>query len=133
MAPDAAQKIKEHSGGGVFAVVDFVGSTATYEFGRQCIRKGGRVIVVGLFGGQLEGPNGNLFMLALQSVGVIGSMTGSYGECQEMLQLLRDKDIPPIPHRFISVHDVNQGLVDLQAGNVTGRTIIKHEWADSNM
>jgi len=122
--------IKEASGGGVFAVVDFVGSTETYNYARSCIRKGGQVIVVGLFGGNLDGANANLAMYAIQSVGMHGSMTGSFPEVQEMMQLLRDKDVPPIPHRFISIHDVNQGMLDLQAGQVTGRTILKHDWTE---
>jgi threonine dehydrogenase-like Zn-dependent dehydrogenase len=72
--------IRALTGGGVFAVVDFVGSSATHAWSRSVIRKGGRVINVGLFGGQVEGFNANLAFLALQSQGVQGSMVGSFPE-----------------------------------------------------
>jgi hypothetical protein len=50
-----------------------------------------------------------------------------------MMQLLRDKDVALVPHRFISIKDVDQGMLDLQAGRVTGRTILTHDWADAKM
>ena len=42
--------------GGVFAIVDFVGSEATFAFANSCVRKGGRIIIVGLFGGAMSMP-----------------------------------------------------------------------------
>ena len=33
------------------AILDFVGSEASVGFGRRCLRRGGRIILVGLFGG----------------------------------------------------------------------------------
>ncbi len=54
--PDAVAKVKELSQGGVKAVIDFVGAPATAQFGLDVMRKGGTLVVVGLYGGALSFP-----------------------------------------------------------------------------
>ncbi len=53
--PDAARKVLELTGGGVRAAIDFVGAPQTARFGMDVLRKGGTLIVVGLYGGALLG------------------------------------------------------------------------------
>ena len=48
--PDAVAKVKDLSQGGVKAVIDFVGAPATAQFGLDVMRKGGTLVVVGLYG-----------------------------------------------------------------------------------
>ena len=42
--------------GGALAVVDFVGSESSFAFANQVVRRGGRIIIVGLFGGGMSMP-----------------------------------------------------------------------------
>ncbi len=51
--PDAFKKLKVDTGGGAAAAVDFVGSTPSFNFANGAIRRGGEIIVVGLFGGKM--------------------------------------------------------------------------------
>ena len=53
---DAANQIMEATGGGAKAIVDFVGAEASVNLGYQCLSKGGKQVIVGLFGGQLTIP-----------------------------------------------------------------------------
>ena len=55
-APDAAKKVLELTKGGVKAAIDFVGAPQTARFGMDVLRKGGTLVVVGLFGGALSVP-----------------------------------------------------------------------------
>ena len=48
--------IKKLSDGGVFAALDFVGAEVSTGFGLSCLRKGGRQVIVGLYGGALNIP-----------------------------------------------------------------------------
>jgi threonine dehydrogenase-like Zn-dependent dehydrogenase len=50
-APDAVKQVIEATGGGAAAAIDFVGSPKTMEFGVNILRKGGKLVMVGLYGG----------------------------------------------------------------------------------
>ena len=55
-APDAVKQIQDAAGGGVWSAVDFVGAGSTVRLGIDCLAKGGKLIVVGLFGGEVTIP-----------------------------------------------------------------------------
>src|SRR5580698_6680695 len=50
-APEALKQLMADTEGGALASIDFVGSESSFGFANQSVRRGGRVIVVGLFGG----------------------------------------------------------------------------------
>ena len=52
-AADAVAQIQKATGGGAWAVIDFVGSSETVNLAVASIIKGGSVVVVGLFGGDV--------------------------------------------------------------------------------
>ncbi len=54
------KKLKVDTGGGAAAAVDFVGSTPSLNFANGAIRRGGEIIVVGLFGGKFRSPDPDL-------------------------------------------------------------------------
>ena len=51
--PDAAQQIIAATNGGAWAVIDLVGSSATARLGIDSLIKGGKYIIVGLYGGDI--------------------------------------------------------------------------------
>ena len=53
--PQSAKEIRK-STGGAYAVLDFVGAEISVNYGLGCLRKGGMLIIIGLYGGALTMP-----------------------------------------------------------------------------
>jgi len=123
----ATQRIKADSydGTGICAVVDFVGSSATQTLAEAVLRKGGKSVIVGLFGGMMERP---LVMWPFRARSVEGSFVGSYADAKEMMSVLRRTRVEPPPHHFRSISRASESLRDLKKGKVMGRCIFKHDW-----
>jgi D-arabinose 1-dehydrogenase-like Zn-dependent alcohol dehydrogenase len=108
--------------GGAAAVVDFVGSGASFDFGFGALRKGGKLVCVGLIGGSSTIVPA---MLALKAVSITGSYVGSLQELHELMALARAGAMPPLPLSLRPLADANQALDDLRAGKVRGRTVLR--------
>jgi propanol-preferring alcohol dehydrogenase len=120
-APDAAQQIIKLTNGGAWAVNDYVGSSTTVQLGVDCITKGGKVIVVGLFGGDITISTP---FFPLRAMAIQGSYVGSLPEMKELLDLVRAKGLPPIPMTTRPLDQVASALDDLRAGKVIGRVVL---------
>jgi len=121
-APDAARQIAEATGGGAWAVIDLVGSAATTRLGADSLIKGGKLVVVGLFGGDITVPTPHF---PLRAMTVQGSYVGSLTEIAELLDLVRKKGLPPIPVATRPLAEVNAALNDLRSGKVVGRVVLQ--------
>jgi D-arabinose 1-dehydrogenase-like Zn-dependent alcohol dehydrogenase len=108
--------------GRLAAALDFVGSEATAKLATGALRKGGRYVVVGLYGGELRLPLPFIPMLALS---VVGSYVGTLDEMKALLALARDGRLPPIPVSRRPLAEVNAALDDLEAGRVAGRVVLE--------
>ena len=121
-APDAAKQIIEATKGGAWAVVDFVGSGQTVKLAiDSVVPKGARIIVVGLFGGDITISTPVLPMRALT---LQGSYVGSLPEMKELLDLVRRKGLPAVPVATRPLAEVNEALTALKAGKVVGRVVL---------
>ncbi len=120
-AADAVQQIQAATGGGAWSVIDFVGSSATVKLAVDSIIKGGTVIVVGLFGGDVTVPTPYLPMRAMT---LRGSYVGSQTDIAELLDLVKRTGMPPVPIRTRRLEDVNETLNDLRAGKIVGRVVL---------
>jgi D-arabinose 1-dehydrogenase-like Zn-dependent alcohol dehydrogenase len=118
-APDAAQQLQ-----GVAAVVDLVGAPATAALGIGALRKGGRYVICGLFGGELVHP---LPPIAQRAIGIVGSYVGSLQELKEVVALARKGKIRPPPVETRPASEANAALEDLKAGRVLGRVVLDFE------
>src|SRR6185369_8114398 len=118
-APDAAQKLA-----GLAAAVDLVGAPATAALGIGALRKGGRYVICGLYGGELTHP---LPPIAQRAIGIIGSYVGNLQELQEVVALARKKKLKPMPVETRPGGDANAALADLKAGRVLGRVVLDFE------
>lgn len=123
-APDVAEQIKRAVGGPVLAVVDLVGSGDTVGLGIQCLSKGGKVIVVGLYGGQvsLSTP-----LLPQRAMTLQGSYVGSLSEMRQLLALVRQGKLSPIPIQVRPLAETASALADLRDGKVVGRMVLTPE------
>jgi propanol-preferring alcohol dehydrogenase len=120
-AADAAAQIQAIINDRVWAVVDFVGSGSTVKLGTDLLTKGGRLVVVGLFGGEITIPTPYIPMRAMT---IQGSYTGSLPELNELIALLRKWPMPYMPVEVRPLDSVNKSLHDLKDGNVVGRVVL---------
>jgi D-arabinose 1-dehydrogenase-like Zn-dependent alcohol dehydrogenase len=119
--PEAIAKLMADTGGGALGVVDFVGSEATFAFDTRAVRRGGRVVIVGLFGGGMAMP---IPMFPFRALTIGGSYVGSLAEAEEMMAMVRAGQIDPIPVREAPLSAANDVLTDLKAGKVVGRVVL---------
>jgi D-arabinose 1-dehydrogenase-like Zn-dependent alcohol dehydrogenase len=119
--PGIGKKIIADTNGGVFAIIDFVGSEATFAFASSCVRKGGRIIIVGLFGGAMSMP---LPMFPMRALAVMGSFVGSLPETEEMMAIVRAGKVDPIPVETRPLDQASKTLDDLRAGKIIGRVVL---------
>ncbi len=121
-APDAiAQLSKAAKPDGLRAVIDFVGSPETAALGINAMARGGQYVIVGLYGGELQYP---LPFFPMRALTVQGSYTGSLPELQELMALARTGALPEFPVSKRHMHEVNDVLEQLRAGQIVGRSVI---------
>ncbi len=120
-APDAVKQIHAATGGGAWAVLDFVGSSQTANLAIGSIIKGGTVVVVGLFGGDVTIPTP---FLPLRAMTLRGSYVGTHRELAELLELVNRTGLPQVPIRTRPLDEVSDALGDLRAGKVVGRVVL---------
>jgi D-arabinose 1-dehydrogenase-like Zn-dependent alcohol dehydrogenase len=115
------QQVVQATNGGSWATIDLVGAAATVRLGIDSLMKGGKLIIVGLYGGELVQP---IPPFPMRAITVQGSYTGSLTEMAELLALVRQKGMPPIPVSTRPLDEVNAALRDLRAGRVVGRVVL---------
>lgn len=93
-APEALQQIFAHTNGGAWAVIDFVGSSATVSLGNRALIKGGKLVVVGLFGGEVTIPTLHFPMRAMT---IQRSYVSGLSEMTELLELVNRTGLPSTP------------------------------------
>lgn len=119
-AKDSLTQLREFAQGGAYAVIDFVGLPQTFEWGMSALRKGGTLIVVGLFGG---GTHLSIPLLPMRNLRVIGSYVGSLAEFSELLEILGSKPIVSVPVQSRPISEINEIFQDIHHGRVAGRVI----------
>ncbi len=120
-ASDALEQLVKKAGGPIRAVIDLVGNAATTQLGFDCLSKGGKLVIVGLFGG---GATWALPLIPIKAITIQGSYVGNLRETQELLDLVRAKKIDPIPVTPMPLAKANEALVDLQKGRLVGRAVL---------
>jgi D-arabinose 1-dehydrogenase-like Zn-dependent alcohol dehydrogenase len=104
------------------AAIDFVGAPATFGFGTAALKRGGKYIIVGLFGGKVSLP---LASLPLKPFSIVGSYVGRLDEARELIALMRQGAIPAPPMQERALAEANAAIDDLRAGKVLGRVLLR--------
>jgi D-arabinose 1-dehydrogenase-like Zn-dependent alcohol dehydrogenase len=120
-AADAVAEIQAATGGGAWGVIDFVGSGATVNLAVASLIKGGTVVVVGLYGGDITVPTP---YLPLRAMTLRGSYVGSQSDMAELIELVKRTGLPPVPIKTRPLEEVNATLNDLRAGKIVGRVVL---------
>ena len=116
-----AERIRADTGSGPAAVVDFVGSEQSFALANRVVRRGGRIIVVGLFGGAARLP---LPLIPLRALSIVGSNTGTLDEAREMMSLVRAGRVGTIPIERLPLSQAESALRVLERRAVTGRVVL---------
>jgi alcohol dehydrogenase len=119
--PQTRKAILAASGGGLFAVCDFVGSDKSLQFATGVLARGGKVVVTGLLGGSFSIPAA---MFGIKAITIEGTLTGTLAQARELIALARSGKIAPIPTQARPLDQAQTALDDLRAGRVVGRTVL---------
>ncbi|MBV9114119.1 MAG: alcohol dehydrogenase catalytic domain-containing protein [Hyphomicrobiales bacterium] len=119
--PDAARQIAEKAGQPLRAAIDLVGNAQTAQLGFDCLTRGGKLVMVGLYGG---GAPWALPLIPIKAITIQGSYVGNLKETQELLELVRFKKVKPIPVTQRALEDANATLEDLRKGKLVGRAVL---------
>lgn len=120
---DVADNIIQTIGRPASAVIDFVNNGATATAAFDILTKGGLMVQVGLFGGEITLPTA---LIALRMIRIEGSFVGTLGQLQDLVQLAQQGTLPTIPivERTLSAAEVARALDDLTSGTVSGRIVL---------
>jgi propanol-preferring alcohol dehydrogenase len=119
-ARDASSQIARAAGGKPRFIVDFVGSEETAALSFSAVAKGGKIVNVGLFGA----APWSLPLIPLKAVTIQGSYVGNLAELKELLDLVRRKQVPPMPITRAPLDRANEMLESLREGRVLGRAVL---------
>jgi len=119
--PAVAQAIMDACGGAAEAIIDLVNGTATAAFAFAALRKGGKLVQVGLFGGEMSLP---LPVMAMRGLTVQGSYVGNPKELRELVGLAQGGGLAALPITRMPQEQANAALMRLRDGKVTGRVVL---------
>ena len=107
--------------GGVAGAVDFVGTGESFAMGLNALRKGGKMVSVGLIGGATPITPA---MLVFKAVTLMGSMVGTVEELRELIALANTGVLPPLPVSTLPLDQVNDVIHKLHEGRFPGRAVL---------
>ncbi len=122
MAEDVTAEIVKAAGGPVLYAMDFVNNTKTANVAFESLAKGGKLVLVGVAGGELDLSLASMVFLARS---VIGQQTGTLQDLKDVVALAQSGKLKPIPIDHMQFDDANEALLRLKAGKVTGRLVLE--------
>jgi alcohol dehydrogenase, propanol-preferring len=121
-AGDPVKGIKDITNSlGAETVIDFVNNGKTAPNSLNMLRKRGRLIMIGLFGGSLEL---NLPLVPLRAFTLTGAYTGKFADLVELVALARMNKIQSLVSRKFTLDQANSALEELKSGKIIGRAVI---------
>jgi alcohol dehydrogenase/propanol-preferring alcohol dehydrogenase len=106
--------------------VDLVNGTQTARFAFDALRKGGKLVQVGLFGGELQIP---LPLMPIRALTIQGSYVGDVKELRALIAIAKQGKIPAIPVELTPQRNADAVLNRLKHGQITGRVVLVGETA----
>src|ERR671926_305171 len=106
---------------GADAIIDFVNASKTVETDMQLLRRRGKLVLVGLFGGELKL---SLVTMPTRAYKIIGSYTGSLKDMVELVSLAKRGVIKPLVSNTFKLSQVTEALSKLKEGKIIGRGVI---------
>ncbi|HEY8610997.1 MAG TPA: alcohol dehydrogenase [Roseomonas sp.] len=123
---DVTGAIMAACGGPALSVIDLVNGSATARFAFDALGKGGVLVQVGLFGGEITVP---LPIMAIRALTMQGSYVGSPKDLRSVMELARTGKLAALPVTTEPMEQANAVLQRLRDGKVTGRVVLRAEAA----
>ena len=119
---DPVKAIMELTGKlGADAVIDFVNATKTVETDIQFLRRRAKLLLVGLFGGELKL---SLVTMPTRAYKIIGSYTGSLEDMVELVSLAKRGVIKQVVSKRFKLNQAGEALQMVKDGKIVGRGVI---------
>jgi D-arabinose 1-dehydrogenase-like Zn-dependent alcohol dehydrogenase len=118
--PEAAKLLQQVAGGPLYGAIDLVNTTMTATLALATLRKGGRLILVGLYGGEIPL---SLVTVVQRALTIVGSNVGTVAELKAVVELARAGKLPRIPIEKRPLAEVSRTLDELKAGKIVGRVV----------
>jgi propanol-preferring alcohol dehydrogenase len=106
---------------GADAVIDFVNASKTVETDMQFLRKRAKLVLVGLFGGELKL---SLVSMPTRAYRLIGSYTGTLSDMTELISLAKRGVIKPLVSNRFKLSQATEALTMLKEGKIIGRGVM---------
>ena len=106
----------------IAAAIDFVGAESTARLGMAAVTRGGKYVIVGLFGGEITLA---LPLIPLRALAIEGVVTGTLAEFKELMDLAARGKTEGVPLQEMPLAEANRALMDLRAGRIVGRAVLK--------
>jgi alcohol dehydrogenase, propanol-preferring len=106
---------------GADAVVDFVNASKTVDADMKFLRRRAKVVLVGLFGGELRL---NLVTMPTRAYRLIGSYTGTLADMTELISLADREIIKPVISDKFKLNQATEALSKLKEGKIIGRGVL---------
>ena len=124
--PDLPGRLLSATGGPVLGVIDFVNSSSTSATGLECLAKGGKLVLVGVAGGEIVV---SLASMIFKPRTIHGTVTGNLRELREVVELARSGKLKPIPVTRMPKDKANEAFSSLSKGEVKGRIVLTAQGA----
>ncbi|MFH6786884.1 MULTISPECIES: alcohol dehydrogenase [Methylobacterium] len=108
---------------GLSAAIDFVGNAETARFALDALRRGGRYVAVGMFGGEIPL---SLPLLPLRALTLTGSYVGNLGELNDLVALVQGHGLTLVATETVPLAQAEDAMRRLAAGDVAGRIVLAH-------
>jgi NAD+-dependent secondary alcohol dehydrogenase Adh1 len=117
--PNVVEEVKELTGGGAHAVIDFVGELGAEQVCWQMLRQGGTHYIVG-YGGKIEVPTVHMI---ISEIAIAGSLVGNYVELVELMELNAEGRVNLHAQQY-SLDNINAAITDFKNRKIVGRGVI---------
>lgn len=118
---DTIAAVHKAAGGPPKVVIDFVNNGKTAEMGLEMLGRGGKLILVGVGGGDFPLSTA---MMIFRARTIMGSMTGGMKDLEAVIALANAGKLAPIPVETMPKDQANAAIHRLEEGKVTGRIVL---------
>ena len=113
---------RETNGRGVDVVVDIVASTSTMAESIECLRPGGRLVLVGYR--QTEPLHASTADIVFREIEIYGSHWATMSDLVEVVDMIDRRDVSPIIVRRYQLEEAPKALDLLTSGGGPGRSVL---------
>ncbi|MEN2738667.1 alcohol dehydrogenase [Microbacterium sp. X-17] len=125
---DLSGAIIAAAGGPLMYAIDFVNRTSTANAAFNALAQGGRLVLVGLAGGEMELP---LAQMVFTRRAILGNGVGTLRDLEQVLSLAHAGALEPIPIVHMGHDKANEALQLVRQGAVAGRIVLTQTGKES--